>query len=103
MNERAAEIAAVLTRTAAGVTIPCYVQPRSSREAVLGVHDGAVKIALTAPPVEGQANAALCRFLSKQLQVPKSAVALASGAASRHKLVTAAGIDLLTAAGRLAD
>jgi len=88
--------------SAAGITIPCYVQPRSSREAVVGVHDGALKIALTAPPVEGQANAALCRFIGKTLHLPKAAVQLASGQSSRRKIILVTGIDIASAADLLA-
>ena len=45
-----------------GTRIACRVQPRASRTAVAGILGGALKVALTAPPVDGKANAALCEF-----------------------------------------
>jgi len=81
--------------------IPCHVQPRASREALLGIHDGALKVALTAPPVEGQANEALCRFMSKMLHLPKHAITVANGASSRRKVLAVSGISLIQAADLL--
>lgn len=69
------------------------VAPRASREAVLGVHDGALKIALCAPPVDGEANAALVAFLSRSLGLPKSAITLVGGERSRSKTVRIRGAD----------
>lgn len=68
------------------------VSPRASRDAILGVHDGALKVALTAPPVEGAANAALIALLAKALGVAKRAVTIASGEASRQKRVQIEGV-----------
>ncbi len=68
------------------------VSPRASRDAILGVHDGALKVALTAPPVEGAANAALVALLAKALGVAKRAVTIASGEASRQKRVQIEGV-----------
>lgn len=69
------------------------VAPRSSRDAVLGVHDGALKIALSAPPVDGEANAALVAFFAKALRVPKSAVVLVRGERGRSKTLRIADVD----------
>jgi uncharacterized protein (TIGR00251 family) len=69
------------------------VSPRASREAIGGVHDGALKIALTAPPVEGAANAALIALLAKALGVPKRAVRVVSGESSRQKRIEIDGVD----------
>ena len=64
------------------------VQPRASRVRVLGVHDGtALKIALTAPPVEGAANQALCQWLAEELRIAKSRITIVSGEHSRNKRV----------------
>ncbi len=82
--------------TPSGVTIKVYVAPRASTNRVVGVHNGAIKVALTAPPVEGAANKALVEFLAKALQVPKGSVRLASGEASRHKVVAVSGVDAQT-------
>jgi uncharacterized protein (TIGR00251 family) len=80
--------------TPGGVTIRVFVAPRSSANNVSGEHNGAIKIALTAPPVEGAANRALVEFLAKLLGVPRSAVSLVSGETSRQKTVKALGISV---------
>ena len=63
------------------------VQPGASRDAILGESGGELRIRLTARPVEGAANAALIGLLAKTLGVPKSAIHLISGGASRSKLL----------------
>ncbi len=75
-----------------GVELAVLVQPRASRTRVVGEHDGLLKIQLAAPPVDGEANAALLEFLAKQLGVPRRSVTLSSGDASRRKRVTVAGV-----------
>ena len=75
-----------------GVTIRVYVAPKSSSNKIVGVHNGAVKVALTAPPVEGAANKALVGFMAKTLGVPRGAVRLLSGESSRNKVVQVVGI-----------
>lgn len=62
-----------------------YLQPKASRDQFLGLHGGELRLAITAPPVDGQANAYLQRWLAKQCRVPKSRVVLLSGETSRHK------------------
>ncbi len=61
------------------------LQPRASRDEVVGVREGALVVRLTAPPVEGKANAALCALLAKRLGVPKSRVHLEAGEKGRDK------------------
>ena len=78
------------------------VQPRASREGTAGVRDGALVVKLTAPPVEGKANAALSRFLGRLLGVPPSSVAIVRGASGRDKLVRVAGTSAAWVRGRLA-
>jgi hypothetical protein len=67
------------------------VVPRASRTAVAGEHDGALKVRVAAPPVEGAANAELTRFLARGLGVPAGAVEVVGGRASKTKVVRAAG------------
>lgn len=81
-----------ITAMASGVRLSVKVQPRSSREALLGVHDGALKIALTAPPVDGEANAALIAYLAGALGVPKRAVRIVRGETSKTKTVEVDGV-----------
>ncbi len=76
-----------------GVELTLLIQPRASRTRVVGEHDGQLKIQLAAPPVDGEANAALVEFLAKALGVPKRQVALVAGDASRRKRVVVQGID----------
>ena len=68
------------------------VQPRASREDVIGEAEGRVRVALTAPPVEGAANDALRRFIAARLGVARGRVTLESGEKSREKTVRIAGM-----------
>lgn len=72
--------------------INVYVQPRASKTVVVGTHDGAVKIRLAAPPVDGAANAALVEFIAEQLSVAKSRVRITAGLTSRRKTVEVDGV-----------
>jgi len=89
-----------------GVRIALRAQPRSSRDAIVGpIDDGrggiALKIAVTAPPVEGEANAAIVKLLAKLLGVPKSRVVIASGEGGRTKTVDVTGVDRAHVVARL--
>ena len=77
-----------------GVLVSIHVQPRASKNGFAGIHGGAVKLRITAPPVDGKANALIVDILAKLFHVPKTAVSLASGQQSRHKRFRVAGIDL---------
>ncbi|MCX8042541.1 MAG: DUF167 domain-containing protein [Desulfobacterota bacterium] len=76
-----------------GVQIRLIVLPRSSKAAIVGIHNNALKIKLTKAPVDGAANDECCRLMAKTFNVPISAVRIVRGATSRHKLVSIAGID----------
>ena len=69
------------------VTLRVRVQPRASRDEAAGEHNGAIKLRITAPPVDGRANEACRRLLAKLLGVSPSAVAIISGESSRDKLI----------------
>ena len=75
-----------------GVELTLYIQPRASRTEVIGPHGDALKLRLAAPPVDGEANEELVRFLAKALHVPKSAVMIVSGATGRRKVVRVVGV-----------
>jgi uncharacterized protein (TIGR00251 family) len=75
------------------VTFRVRVVPRASRDKIAGIHDGAVRIRLTAPPVEGAANEALVAFLSSVLRVPKRDIELVSGQTARNKVVSVSGLS----------
>ncbi len=76
------------------VRIPVRAQPRASRSELAGEYDGALKVRLAAPPVEGAANEELVRFLARLLGVPKSAVRVVSGDTGRNKIVEVDGVAL---------
>lgn len=75
-----------------GARLTLHIQPRGSRNAIAGVHGDAIKVRLTAPPVDGAANEALIRFLADALGVSRSALTLTSGTTSRRKTVAVAGL-----------
>ena len=70
-----------------GITFAVRIVPRASASEIVGEHDGALKIRIAAPPVEGAANRELIRFLAKSLKVNQSAVKIISGAGSKNKTV----------------
>lgn len=74
------------------VTFEVRVAPRASRNAIIGVHEGALKVALTAPPVEGAANDALRKLIAKTLGVPKSNITIIRGERARTKLLRIRGV-----------
>lgn len=76
-----------------GVELRILVQPRASRDQLVGVQGGELKVRLAAPPVEGAANAACCAFFARLCKLPKSHVTLASGESSRHKRLLLSGAD----------
>jgi uncharacterized protein (TIGR00251 family) len=84
-----------------GVSFAVRVQPGASREGVVGEYGDAVKIALTAPAVDGKANDALVRYLAGLLGVPRLSVEIASGALSRSKIVRVVGMTAAEAAAKL--
>jgi uncharacterized protein len=77
----------------AGVTFAVRVTPRASRDEIDGDYQGALKLRLTAPPVDERANDALRRILAERLKVPVSAVKILSGEKSRNKRVHISGIS----------
>ncbi len=80
-----------------GVELSLHIQPRSGRTEIAGPHGDALKIRLAAPPVDGEANEELIRFLARTLGVPKSAVTLVSGATGRRKRVRVEGVGIAQA------
>ena len=83
-----------------------YIQPRASSTRIIGLHGGphgeAVKIGITAPPVDGRANGAVIEFLADFFRIPKSAVTIKAGLQGRTKQVTLTGISLAEASRLLA-
>lgn len=82
-----------IAETESGVVVAVRVAPRASRDAIEGEHAGALKVRLTAPPVDGRANEALRQLLAERLKVPISAVRILSGEKSRNKRVQILGVS----------
>lgn len=76
-----------------GCTFQVRVIPRGRHDEIVGLHGDALKVRLTAPPVEGRANDALRAFLARQLVVAPAAVEILSGHTSRQKRVRVAGVS----------
>ena len=85
-----------------GVRMSVHVKPRASRTEIVGVREGALVMAVAAPPVEGEANQALVRGLADVLGVPVRDVIVASGQAAKRKIVDVRCIDAATLRKRLA-
>ncbi len=92
-----------LTERGGAVRVSVHARPRSSRSAILGVREAALDVALTAPPVDGEANAELVKLLARVLEVPKTAVRVIVGASGRSKIVEVAGLDAARARLRLSE
>jgi uncharacterized protein len=90
-----------ITSTSTGIVLRVRVQPRASRTDAAGLHGNALKVRLTAPPVDGAANEALIRFLAERLGIARAGVRVVSGAGGRAKLVAVAGVSAEEAMRRL--
>jgi uncharacterized protein len=75
------------------VTLKVRLQPRSSRDGIDGLHGDALKVKVTAPPVEGRANKAVKKLLAEQLGISPSQIEIIAGERSREKLLRISGIS----------
>ena len=82
-----------IRETSAGVSFSVKVQPRARKNGITGTVGDALKLALTAPPVEGRANQAVIEFFADIFQIPRSSVTIASGESSRLKVIRITGIS----------
>lgn len=84
-----------LSESADGIVLRLYIQPRSSKNEITGIHGGtSLKIRLTSPPVEGAANSACIEFLADILGIRKNQITIVSGQKSRIKLIRIRGSSL---------
>ena len=83
----------ILRESKKGLTFDIQVTPHASRSELVGVQDGVLKVKVTAPPVEGAANEACIKLLSKELELKKSQMEISSGAKSRKKTIIIKGIN----------
>ena len=92
-----------VTASGSGCVINCLATPRASRNALTAWHDNRLKVALAAPPVDGEANKTLVKFMAEVLKVPKSAVSMAGGESSRRKVLAVSGISAAKVAEILSE
>ena len=92
-----------LHETAKGIHFTVKVHPRARKNAITGIVGDALKLALTAPPVEGKANQAVIEFFADLFQIPRSSVTIASGETSRNKVVRVAGASKAAVEQKLAE
>ena len=81
-----------IQESATGVSFQVKVHPRAKKDAITGALGDALKLSLTAPPVEGRANEACIEFFARLLKVPRSSITIASGQSSRLKVIRITGI-----------
>ncbi len=82
-----------IRQTSAGAVFAIKIHPHARKNAITGELGDALKLALTAPPLEGSANQACIEFLADLLKLPRSSITIAAGAGSRRKLIHVAGIS----------
>jgi uncharacterized protein len=76
-----------------GLLIRLHVQPRAKRSEISGIHNGALKVKITAPPVDDAANRAVIEFFSSLLGLPKTSFEIISGLKSREKTLQLNGLS----------
>ncbi|MEO7359056.1 MAG: DUF167 domain-containing protein [Gemmatimonadaceae bacterium] len=84
----------MLSESRGAVRLTLHVQPGAKRSAIVGVHGDALKVAISAPPVEGKANEAVRTFVAAALGIPAHMISLVAGASSRRKVLLIEGILL---------
>ncbi|WP_105900838.1 DUF167 family protein YggU [Vibrio gangliei] len=77
----------LIQRAGDDLLLRVYIQPKASRDAIIGQHGDELKIAITAPPIDGKANAYLSKYLAKQFKVAKGNVNIEKGELGRHKTI----------------
>jgi uncharacterized protein len=85
-----------IRETAAGLEVRIHVQPRARRSELCGIHNGALKLKVLAPPVDDAANRAIIEFFSSLLDISKSSIRITSGQKSRDKTLLIQGLSRKT-------
>jgi uncharacterized protein (TIGR00251 family) len=83
-----------IQETGEGLELRLHVQPRARRSEIAGVHAGALKVKITAPPVDDAANRAIIQYFSTLLGIPRSSIQIMSGLKSRDKRIQIRGLSL---------
>jgi uncharacterized protein (TIGR00251 family) len=84
-----------------GTTFAVILHPRAKKNAITGQVGDALKVSLTAPPIDGRANQACLDFFANLLKVPRSSVTIASGKSGRNKVIRVAGLSVEQVGTRL--
>jgi uncharacterized protein len=87
------DLRAAVREVPGGVELSVFCQPKAARSALIGMHGGALKAKVKAPPAEGRANRALLDLLAGALGVPRGRLTLVSGEQSRNKRIQVDGVD----------
>jgi len=90
-----------IRNTPSGATFQVKAHPRAKKNAITGEVGEALKVALTAPPIDGRANEACIAFLAEVLNVPRSSVTIAAGESSRNKMILVSGLSAMQVEARL--
>jgi uncharacterized protein len=90
-----------INETAAGLVMRLHVLPRAKRCEIAGTHNGALKVKVTAPPVDDAANRSIIEFLSKEFGLSKSSLQILTGLKSRDKIIQIKGLSLLDFLARI--
>ena len=90
-----------IQETATGISFQVKVHPRAKKNGITGTLGEALRLSLTAPPVEGRANEACIEFFARLLKVPRSSITIASGRSSRLKVIRITGITAAEFRARL--
>jgi uncharacterized protein (TIGR00251 family) len=92
-----------INESPAGVTFAVKVHPRAKKDAITGEMGDALKLSLTAPPVEGRANQACIDFFAKLLNLPRSSIIIAAGESGRRKVIHVTGLSAAELRKRLEE
>src|SRR5690349_4688745 len=92
-----------VTESSKGISFSIRIHPRARKNAITGVIGDALKLALTAPPVEGRANQAVIEFFAELFEIPRSSITITSGETSRNKKVRIAGLTRAAIVARLSE
>jgi len=87
--------------TPGGCSFAVRVHPRAKKNAITGELGDALKVALTAPPIDGRANEACIEFFAKLMRIPRSSVTIVSGEANRNKVIRVSGLSAAEVRARL--
>jgi hypothetical protein len=83
-----------IRQTDSGLEVALHVQPRARRDEIVGVHNGALKLKVSAPPVDDAANRAVIEFFAALLDVPKTRLQIVAGLKSREKVLRIESVSI---------